>query len=163
MRPTDDDFGMDDDYVEIGTCTISPTKRVVEFGGVEFLVEAVYDDQELRRLIPDAHEILGDIKATRRCHEDADRLGEEVSEWDEPSYLQSPNYGNAVRDRLIDAGCIVAEENRDETAVVFNGLAAVLKEAFDVCVELAEDREAVFRIVTRELPAPVGGPRQSPG
>src|SRR5580704_8594791 len=98
----------------LSNSVITPTKNVVTFSDDEFLIEAVYEDDELRPLVPFVDEMLGDITATWKGKKEANKLGDEVPEWDDPDYSESRNYAKVVRDILIDAGCIFAELDRYE-------------------------------------------------
>jgi hypothetical protein len=132
----------------LSNSVITPTKNVVTFSDDDFLIEAVYEDDELRPLVPHVDEMLGDITATWKGKKEANKLGDEVPEWDDPDYSESRNYAKVVRDILIDAGCIFAELDRYEKVIYFTGHADVLKRSFDFCVETADESEAVLRVVS---------------
>ena len=125
---------------------ITPTRRAVPFGDDDFLVEEVYEDHELRPLVPHVDEMLGDITATWRSR---DELGDEFPEWDDPEYSESRKYAEQVRATLIDAGCIFAEFDRDDKAICFTGRGQALKASFDLCLELADNLEVEFRVASR--------------
>ena len=130
-----------------GDSVITPTGRTVPFGDDDF--QAVYEDDELRPLVPHVDEMLGDINGTWKFHEEADKFGEDVPEWDDPDYREASKYAEQVRATLIDAGCIFAEHDRYDEEICFIGLAEVLKASFDLCVELADDLKVSFRVSQR--------------
>jgi hypothetical protein len=126
---------------------ISPANHVIQFGGDDRLIEAVYDHKELRRLVPHVDDMLGDILATWRNREEADRLGEDCPEWEDDGDWEACEYAKLARDCLIDAGCIFAEFDLYEDIIYFTGRPDVLRRSFDLCIALAADSQAVLNIV----------------
>ena len=86
--------------------------------------------------------MLGDITATWKFQEEADKFGEDAPEWDDPDFSEARKYAEVARHHLIDAGCIFAKPRIRpvrEMSSTSTGLADVLKRSFDFCVELADD------------------------
>ena len=127
-------------------------KDVVGFGVDELLVEAVYNNREIRRFIPTLMKCSARFQqrasggSKQRSRVKATPNGKTQTTM-APKLALTPNWS----EQLIDCGCIFAERDREEEVVYFSGVAQVLKRSFDFCVNLAYDYEPVVDVVTRSL------------